>query len=107
MDVATLVEILTASGILTAGSETVRWWLGRSRTKVDSAKVVQGMALDLLQPLHAELDRATRDMATLRTNITESDRALESVIQWALAARTILDTHGLTYPEVPAVVREP
>lgn len=83
-DIGTVVPILVATGILTAVSETVRWYLqGRGRQKVDSAKIVQGMALDLLTPLHAELDLCRTDLASLRAE-------LEQVLGYAILAHALL-----------------
>jgi hypothetical protein len=98
----TIVTILVATGILSAVTETVRWYLtGRGRAKVDQAKIVQGMALDLLRPLHDELDQANLAMANLRKTVQSLDAELESVLGWALIARALLDHHHIEYPEVP------
>lgn len=94
-DTSTLVEVLVATGLLTSLSEVVRWYLtGRGRAKVDQAKVVQGMALDLLKPLHAELD-------TAQDRLRELNRELESVLGWAIIAHSLLDAHSIPYPPPP------
>lgn len=89
-----LIEVLVATGLLTAISETVRWRLGRGKERVDNAKIVQGMALDLLQPLHTELDG-------VRKRVRQLDAELEAVLGWALIAHALLDANNVRYPEVP------
>lgn len=108
MDSGTLIEVFISSGFLAALGETFRWWFGRGKTRVDSAKVVQGMALDLLKPLHEELARCNKSLAevnqradTLQEKVRESDRALSDIITWALAAKQLLDMHGIEYPPMP------
>lgn len=102
---STLVEVLVATGLLTAVSESVRWFLtGRGRAKVDQAKIVQGMALDLLKPLHAELDEATTAAARLRRELADLDSEMQSVLGWAITARALLDSHGIPYPAPPEPV---
>jgi len=95
---STLIEVLTATGLLTAVSETLRWWFGgRGRQKIDQAKVVQGMAIDLLTPLHAELD-------TAQARLRDLNAELESVLGWAIIARALLDAHKVEYPPPPEPV---
>jgi len=105
MDNGTLLEVLTASGVLTAISETIRWYLGRGKTRVDSAQVVQGMALDLLKPLHEEVNRCNKEITDLRGKVREVSDDLDAVVQWALTARSILDANTLPYPALPAPLR--
>jgi hypothetical protein len=101
-----LIPLLVATGLLTALSETVRWWLqGRGRQKVDQAQIVQGMALNLLAPLHAELDEASRSAVSLRAQLRDIEAEMESVIGWALYARNLLDAHSIEYRPVPAAVQ--
>lgn len=101
IDASTIIPLLVASGILTAFGETVRWFIGRGKTKVDSAMIVQGMAIDLLKPLHEELARASADARKLRTQMNELDREMEAIIAWAMAAKSILDREGIDYPPLP------
>lgn len=83
-DIGTIVPVLVATGCLAALSETVRWFLqGRGRAKVDSAKIVQGMALELLTPLHTELDLCRADLGRLRAE-------LEQVLGYAIIAHALL-----------------
>lgn len=98
-DFGILVEVLVATGILTAISETVRWRLGRGKERVDNAKIVQGMALDLLQPLHGELD-------AVRARVQLLDAELEAVLGWALIAHALLDQNKIPYPEVPKTLSQ-
>ena len=104
-DTSTLIEVLVATGLLTAVSETVRWFLtGRGRAKVDTAKVLQGMSLDLLKPLHEELDLANASADRLRQSMSSLEAEMESVLGWAIIARTLLDSHGIDYPAPPEPV---
>lgn len=104
-DVSTLIEVLVATGFLTAVGELIRWWFGRGRVKVDQARVVQGMAIDLLKPLHTELAEARSQIVSLRSDLTTLEGEMSSVISWALTARTLLDSHQIDYPPVPARIR--
>lgn len=90
----TLLELVVAGGLFSALAETVRWLLGGRGRKVDQAKIVQGMAIDLLKPLHTELD-------TAQARMRELSLELESVLGWAIIARALLDSHQITYPPVP------
>ena len=96
-----IIPLLIASGILTAVGETIRWFISRGKTKVDSAMVVQGMAIDLLKPLHEELARASADARKLRKQMNDLDREMEIIIAWAMAAKSILDREGIDYPPLP------
>lgn len=101
-----VVAVLVATGLLTAISETVRWFFsGRGRQRVDQAKVVQGMALDLLAPLHAELAEAQKQVSQVRTDLQTLDSELQSVLGWAIIARALLDSHKIDYPTPPAALR--
>ena len=102
-----IVTVMVATGALTAISEGIRWWMtGRGRQKIDQAKVLQGMALDLLQPLHAELAEAQRQVAAVRADLATLDSELQSVLGWAVIARALLDSHEIPYPQPPAVLRK-
>lgn len=101
-----ILFFLVSTGLVTAIAEGVRWWFtGRKRGKVDSAQIVQGMALDLLQPLHAELAEAQSQAKALRTDLQHLDMELQSVLGWAVIARALLDSHGVEYPTPPPVLR--
>lgn len=101
-----VITVLVATGLLTAVSETIRWWLsGRGRQKIDTAKVVQGMALDLLQPLHAELAQAQSQVAAVRRDLATLDHELQSVLGWAIIARALLDSNHIDYPTPPEALR--
>lgn len=111
-DTGTVLEVIVSTGILTAIGETIRWWLGRGSSRVDNAKAVQGMALDLLKPLHDELERTTAKVAAAnvqveacQTKVIEIERELDAVVLWALLAKSLLDEHAVSYPPVPAPVR--
>ena len=83
---ANLIEIIVAAGMFTALAETVRWFLGgRGKARVDNAKIVQGMAIDLLQPLHDEL-------ASCRSSLFDLRRELDSVLGYAIIAHALLET---------------
>jgi hypothetical protein len=101
VNIASVIQILVATGILTALSETVRWAFGRNKTKVDSALVIQGMAIDLLKPLHEELARADKAARSLRQQMNDLDREMELIISWALTARGLLESNHIPYPPMP------
>lgn len=73
-------------------------------TKVDSAKVVQGMAIDLLQPLHQELTLANQRADELNIKLNEVERNLDSIVTWAFTVKSILDANHIAYPNVPQVM---
>lgn len=98
---AAILQVLIAGGLLTAISETARWFLGRGKTKVDSAQVVQGMAIDLLKPLHEELVRVNSDVSRLRSHVRDLDNELELIISWALTAKGLLEAHHVPHPPMP------
>lgn len=106
MDSSAIVTILTSITLATAFGETIRWLANRGRSKVDTAKAVQGMALDLLSPLREELARTQTEMASMRTTVTRVQMELEAVIAWALAARAILDQNAIDYPPVPSPLNQ-
>jgi len=104
VNTSVIVEMMISGGFFAAIGEGVRWYLGRGKTRIDNAQVVQGMAIDMLKPLHEELDRLNGELASMRERVTEADRALSAVIEWALAAKRILDQHSIDYPMVPDVI---
>lgn len=111
LDIGNLVSLLTIAGLFTAVAETLRWFLGgRNRARVDNAKIVQGMAIDLLEPLHAELAGCRASLADLRIE-------LDSVLGYAIIAHALLESppvaaavaaSGRTIPHAPpSVLRRP
>lgn len=98
VDLGLVVELLVAAGLMTAIAETVRWFLGgRGRARVDNAKIVQGMAIDLVEPLHSELEG-------VRKKVRQIDADMEALLGWAIVAKAILDGNHLGYPAVPDVL---
>jgi len=93
-----VLQVVIATGALTAISETVRWFLGRGKSRVDDAKVVQGMALELLLPLRSELTLATG-------KVTDLSAELDALLAWAVMARALLDSAHIAYPPVPKALR--
>lgn len=87
-----LLELLVIGGVFTAIGETIRWFLKRGGARVDNAALVQSMAIDLLKPLHAELDGCNKKLVTLSAE-------LDSVLGYALIAHALLET-----PPVKAAV---
>jgi len=98
-----VIEVMISAGFFTALAETLRWFLNRPKARIDDAKVVQGMAVDLLKPLHDELARANAEVTDLREKVREADEAVHSMLQWAMAAKALLDKHGIEYPELPTI----
>ena len=84
-NVTTILDILVASGFFTAIAETFRWWRGRGKERVDNAQIVQGMAIDLVGPLHAELTDVRKRLALL------SDE-LDAVLGYAILAHALLES---------------
>ena len=105
MNASTLVEIISMSGTLTVLSGVVSWWLNRGKTRVDSAQVVQGMALDMLKPLHEELAAAQADIASLRKQSNDVRDAFSALLVWAQQVKMLMDHHNVEYPPIPDNVR--
>lgn len=99
-----VIAVLVATGFLTALGEAIRWWFGRGKVRVDQARVVQGMAIDLLSPLHQELAEARKQTAAIRADLHDLESEMSTVISWALTAKRILDNHQIDYPPVPAKI---
>lgn len=95
MEPTVIVEVMVAAGFFTAVSETFRWFFNRPKARIDDAKIVQGMAVDLLRPLHEELNRVNAEVVTLRGNVQEA-------VQWMLAVRDIMDRNRIEYPDFPS-----
>lgn len=100
MTTAVLVEILVASGVLSGITGTIQWLLtGRGRARVDNAKIVQGMAIDLIQPLHSEV-------AELRGNVAHLRTELEQVLDYAILAHVLLMGNPAAPVPPPSVLRK-
>lgn len=97
----TIIQILVASGLLAVVGETFRWFMGRGKAKVDSAKVVQGMAIDLVKPLHEELARAEIVATRLRGNLRDMENDMADFLVWATEVRNILERERIEYPPLP------
>jgi hypothetical protein len=107
LDIPTLLELLVVGGVFSGLAETARWFIsGRGRARVDNAKIVQGMAIDLVQPIHIEL-------AACRANLADLRLELDSVLGYALIAHALLETapvkaavlaSGRTIPSPPPSV---
>lgn len=113
VDAATVVEVLVASGVFTSAASGLQWFFTRGRAKVDGAKVVQGMALEMLKPLHDELDGARAEVKSLRQDVHSAQaecakvrRHFEILLGWALTLRDILEENQVNYPPVPPAVKE-
>lgn len=114
---ANVFEVLVGSGVLAglvgAVIGGVKWLFGgRKRARVDNAQIVQGMALDLLGPLHSELNLANADMKTLREALAASHQEMDAlkqdiadVVSWALMARALLEDNQIDYDPLPKFVQ--
>jgi hypothetical protein len=122
MHAADFMQFIVGGGVLTGALETVRWFLGggRNKAKVDNAKIVEAMALDLLHPLNEQVKWASGEVENLRKTLheTQSDLSrtriqvhalqgdVEALHAWSLAVKVILDDHGIAYPPVPNTTRD-
>jgi outer membrane protein TolC len=115
MEANQTITALVSGGLLGTVGYAAQYWLfgGRNRTKVDSAKAVQGMALEMLQPLHEELVRAREEMAEVRADAqaaredcSKVRREFEILLGWALTLRDLLQEAGIKHPPVPPRIKE-
>jgi hypothetical protein len=121
MNAADVMQFLVGGGVLTGAIETFRWFLGggRGKAKIDNAKVVEAMALDLLKPLNDQVRWASGEVENLRSTLSETQinlstvqhqliavqHEMESLIIWSLAAKALLDEHNIPYPATPSVMK--
>jgi hypothetical protein len=91
LDVGTVVEVLVAAGVFTGIGEFARWlFSGRGRARVDNAQIVQGMAIDLIQPLHTEMDGLRGQVDDLRHRADALRTELEQVLGYAILCHELL-----------------
>lgn len=117
MTVSDWVQILVGLGVGGGLIETWRWFFGggRGKARIDNAKIVEAMALDLLKPLNEQVAWATGQVETLRETLHSTQTELstvrgqmhrvqndmEALLTWSLAVKQILDAHGVEYPPTP------
>lgn len=90
-DLATAVEVFTASGVLAGAGGLFKWFFsGRKRERVDNAKIVQGMAMDLITPMHGELATLRASMAAANVEMSALRAELEQVLGYAILAHAYL-----------------
>lgn len=100
IDTPTLVEVLVVSGVFSGIAGTVQWFFtGRGRARVDNAKIVQGMAIDLIEPLHSEVADLRGQMGALRLE-------LEQVLAYAILAHELLIGNPAAPVPPPSVLRK-
>jgi hypothetical protein len=102
---APVLEGLASGGAFTALIQGVRAWINRGKTHVDTAEVVQGMALQMVTPLANRLKEADAEVTILRQSIEESHkkvqalvRQLDVVMARALRAEAALREHSIPIP---------
>jgi outer membrane murein-binding lipoprotein Lpp len=102
---APVIEGLASGGVFTAGFQAVRAWLGRGKTRVDQAQVVQGMAIDLITPykervteINAEVDELHDVVDELRKKIRALMDQLDATMDRARRAEDELLKHGIPIP---------
>jgi Mg2+ and Co2+ transporter CorA len=104
-----LIQSAIGGGVFTAVVQIVRAFLGRGKAHVDSAEVVQGLALQLVTPFAERLREADADLDKFRTRIREMEdkfhvkiRALEeqlnAVMNRARIAEDELRRRGIAVP---------
>jgi hypothetical protein len=111
-----IIQILVGLGVGGGIGETWRWFFGgaRGKAKIDNAKVVEAMALDLLKPLNDQVSWASGQVQTLQRDLLDAQKQvhrlqgdLESMYAWALAVKAILEDNQIVYPPVPTPVHNP
>jgi hypothetical protein len=94
----TLLETLAAGGVFTALIQLGKALLGRGKVHVDSAEVVQGMALQLVTPFAQRLREADEELDKLRTKFRVLEQQLDAAMDRAHRAESALRTNGLPVP---------
>lgn len=89
------LELLVAVGFFELIRAVVLRIVNRRKVITDAAAVVQGMALDLLTPLHRELESANRQTAELRVKLNTLEDELGQMVRWARGALDLLERNGL------------
>lgn len=74
---------------------------GKSEAIVNTAKVLQGMTLDLVEPFREELKEARVESAALRKDLEELRGQFDEMIAWARLANAELRKNGLSVGPIP------
>ncbi|HEU5046083.1 MAG TPA: hypothetical protein VFT75_18330 [Nocardioidaceae bacterium] len=80
---------------------------GRNKEQVDAAKIVQAMALDMVKPLHEELDRVYAQLQKVRGQSAEMRDEFDKLLAWARAANRELTNNGLSVGPIPVRLARP
>jgi hypothetical protein len=93
-----VISAFAAGGFGTVIAAPVKAFLGRRKAHVDSAEVVQGMALAMITPFEKRLKEAEAEVDTLRKKVRELNIELDRNIASRRAAEDELLRNGLPIP---------
>jgi hypothetical protein len=93
-----VIQSLVGGGVFTAVVQIVRAFLARGKAHVDSAEVVQGMALQLVTPFAERLREADAELDNLRKKFRVLEQQLDAVMDRARLAEDELRKHDIPIP---------
>lgn len=93
-----LLQLLSAGGLGSILMALLKALLGRRKAQVDSAEVVQGMALALISPFEKRLKEAEQEVDTLRQKIRDLNVELDRAVAGRRMAEELLRQHNISVP---------
>lgn len=93
-----ILEGLVSGGFFTGIFGLIKALMGKRKVKVDSAEVVQGMALSLIAPFESRLKSAEAEVDRLQAKIRALNAELDRALAGRRAAESALLQHGLPIP---------
>lgn len=102
MDWSVVTEVLIASGFFAGVPQMVRWvrshrstdeQRAQAREDLSAAKMIQGISIDLLRPLHDQLDEANRQLSAANQQVRELRAKTDDINAELRTARE--DVHAL------------
>lgn len=79
MNITQILTILGTGGALGAAiGSIIQWLTNRRKLSADAASVISRTAIELLDPMRAELDAARGEIRTLRHRISELSDELDA-----------------------------
>jgi hypothetical protein len=93
-----ILEGLASAGFFTGLVGLLKALLGKRKAQVDSAEVVQGMALAMITPFERRLRDAEAEVDQLRKKLKQLNYELDAAMAWRRSAEATLRQNGLAIP---------